>query len=106
MVAGEASGDLLAGVAARQPAGALAAAASPRASAGRAWPSTASSAWWPHDKLAVRGYVEVLGHFREILGIRNQLAERLLADKPDAFIGVDAPDFNLDLEVKLQGARA
>jgi len=43
-------------------------------------------AWWPHDKLSVRGYFEVLGHFREILAIRNRLVERLLADKPDAFI--------------------
>ena len=36
-------------------------------------------AWWPHEKLAVRGYVEVLRHYREIVGIRNQLRERLLA---------------------------
>ena len=59
-------------------------------------------AWWPHDKLAVRGYVEVLSHYREIAAIRNQLADRVLADKPDAFIGVDAPDFNLDLEARLK----
>src|SRR5258705_28273 len=63
-------------------------------------------AWWPHDKLAVRGYVEVLSHYREIAGIRNQLAERLLSAEPaeraDAFIGVDAPDFNLDLEARLK----
>jgi len=61
-------------------------------------------AWWPHDKLSVRGYFEVLGHFREILAIRNHLVERLLADKPDAFIGVDAPDFNLGVEAKLKAA--
>jgi len=54
-------------------------------------------AWWPSDKLAVRGYVEVLRHYREIIGIRRQLRERLLQDPPDVFIGVDAPDFNLDL---------
>jgi lipid-A-disaccharide synthase len=59
-------------------------------------------AWWPHDKLAVRGYVEVLSHYREIASIRQQLAERLLADPPDVFIGVDAPDFNLDLEARLK----
>ena len=41
-------------------------------------------AWWPHDKLAVRGYVEVLRHYREIAGIRDQLAERLLAEPPTA----------------------
>jgi lipid-A-disaccharide synthase len=64
-------------------------------------------AWWPHDKLAVSGYVEALSHYREISGIRNQLAERLLRDKPDLFIGVDAPDFNLDLEatLKAQGVK-
>ena len=61
-------------------------------------------AWWPHDKLSVRGYFEVLGHFREILAIRSRLVERLLADKPDAFIGVDAPDFNLGVETKLKAA--
>ena len=64
--------------------------------------------WWPHDKLAVSGYVEVLSHYREISGIRNQLTERLLKDKPDVFVGIDAPDFNLDLEAKLksQGIKA
>ena len=46
----------------------------------------------------------MLGHFREILAIRNRLVERLLADKPDAFIGVDAPDFNLGVEAKLKAA--
>jgi lipid-A-disaccharide synthase len=61
--------------------------------------------WWPYEKLAVRGYVEVLRHYREIVGIRTQLRERLLANPPSAFIGVDAPDFNLDLErdLKAQG---
>jgi len=61
-------------------------------------------AWWPHHKLAVRGYVEVLRHYREIVGIRHQLAERLLADPPSVFIGVDAPDFNLGLEATLKSA--
>ena len=102
MVAGEASGDLLAGLLLRRPAGALAGARAPTASAGRRWRRRASSAWWPHDKLAVRGYVEVLRHYREILGIRNALAARLLAEPPDAFIGVDAPDFNLGLEAQLK----
>jgi len=58
--------------------------------------------WWPYEKLAVRGYVEVLRHYREIVGIRSQLRERLLANPPTAFIGVDAPDFNLDLERDLK----
>jgi len=59
-------------------------------------------AWWPFEKLAVRGYVEVLQHYREIVGIRRQLRERLLQNKPDVFIGVDAPDFNLELERHLK----
>ncbi len=59
-------------------------------------------AWWPSDKLAVRGYVEVLRQYREIVGIRKQLLERLLADPPDVFIGIDAPDFNLELETQLK----
>ena len=61
-------------------------------------------AWWPSDKLAVRGYVEVLRHYREIVGIRDQLKARLLDAQPDIFIGVDAPDFNLDLERDLKAA--
>jgi lipid-A-disaccharide synthase len=103
MVAGEASGDVLAGLLleglrARWPALVAEGIGGPRMA------EQGFAAWWPHDKLAVRGYVEVLGHFREIVGIRNQLTERLMKDKPDVFIGVDAPDFNLDLEVKLRAA--
>jgi lipid-A-disaccharide synthase len=60
-------------------------------------------AWWPHDKLSVHGFGwEVLRRYREIVGIRSQLKTRLLANKPDVFIGVDAPDFNLDLEAALR----
>lgn len=59
---------------------------------------------WPMEKLAVRGLFEVLKHYREISGIRNQLRENLLRDRPDIFIGVDAPDFNLDLEIQLKNA--
>jgi lipid-A-disaccharide synthase len=60
-------------------------------------------AWWPHDKLSVHGFGwEVLRRYREIVGIRRQLKARLLHDRPDVFIGVDAPDFNLDLEADLK----
>jgi len=59
---------------------------------------------WPMDKLAVRGLFEVLMHYREISGIRKHLKQQLLAEKPDVFIGVDAPDFNLDLEIDLKRA--
>jgi lipid-A-disaccharide synthase len=61
-------------------------------------------AWWPHERLAVRGYVEVLRHYRGIVAIRAQLQQRLLAAPPDVFIGVDAPDFNLALEAQLKSA--
>ncbi|WP_370527157.1 lipid-A-disaccharide synthase [Undibacterium sp. CY21W] len=59
---------------------------------------------WPMDKLSVRGLFEVLMHYREISGIRKNLKQQLLAEKPDVFIGVDAPDFNLDLEIQLKQA--
>ena len=50
------------------------------------------------------GYVEALKHYREISGIRRQLKRRLLDIRPDIFIGVDAPDFNLGLEADLKSA--
>jgi lipid-A-disaccharide synthase len=58
--------------------------------------------WFPLEKLAVRGYVEVLRHFAEIVGIRRQLKRRFAADPPALFIGIDAPDFNLSLEEHLR----
>jgi lipid-A-disaccharide synthase len=101
MVAGEASGDLLAallldGLRSRWPA---------LQAFGIGGPQMAQrgfNALWPSEKLAVRGYVEVLRHYREIVAIRKQLQSRLLAERPDIFIGVDAPDFNLDLEAALK----
>ena len=104
MVAGETSGDLLAGLLID---GMLA-----------HWPGLQSGgiggpqmerrafvAWWPSEKLAVHGYsMEVLRRLRELLSIRKQLRTRLLSDRPDVFIGVDAPDFNLGLEADLRAA--
>jgi lipid-A-disaccharide synthase len=58
----------------------------------------------PMEKLAVRGYVEALRSLPELLRIRADLAARLAADRPDLFIGVDAPDFNLGLETRLKRA--
>lgn len=59
---------------------------------------------FPMEKLSVRGLFEVLRHYREIKGIREQLKHNLLQERPDVFIGVDAPDFNLDLELSLKQA--
>jgi lipid-A-disaccharide synthase len=101
MVAGEASGDLLAGLVM----GGLRQRWPDLIAQGIGGPRMAErgfDAWWPHDELAVRGYVEVLRHYRRIAAIRRQLAQRWLADPPDLFIGVDAPDFNLGLELTLR----
>jgi lipid-A-disaccharide synthase len=102
MVAGETSGDLLAGLLL----GGLKARWPGLTSAGIGGPRMAEhgfEAAWPYQKLAVHGFnLEVLRRFREIWGIRQQLGDRLLAQRPDVFIGVDAPDFNLGLEARLK----
>lgn len=59
---------------------------------------------FPMEKLAIRGYIEVLRHYLEIAAIRRKLARSLLRSKPDIFIGIDAPDFNLGLERGLKSA--
>lgn len=59
---------------------------------------------WPIEKLAVNGLFEVLAHFREIKNIRNNLRDTIIADHPDVFVGIDAPEFNLGLEVQLHQA--
>lgn len=102
MVAGEASGDLLAShliaaLKARLPGARFFGIGGPKM-IGQGF-----DAWWPAEKLAVFGYVDALKRYREIAGIRRQLKKQLLADPPDIFIGVDAPDFNLGLEADLKG---
>src|SRR5688572_2658095 len=57
---------------------------------------------FPIEKLSVRGYIEVLTHLYGILKLRKNLLKQLLAEKPDVFIGVDAPDFNFWLERQLK----
>lgn len=57
---------------------------------------------FPMEKLSVFGYIDALRHLPEILSIRNQLRATLLATPPDIFIGIDAPDFNLGLELALK----
>jgi lipid A disaccharide synthetase len=56
------------------------------------------------DKLTVRGLFEVIPRYREIKGIQEALRDKLLADRPDAFVGVDYPGFNLGLEEQLKKA--
>lgn len=104
MVAGEVSGDLLSGL--------LLGGLKSR------WPELSSfgiggphmerlgfAAWWSYQKLAVHGFNwELLRRYREIVGIRDQLRTRLLQQRPDVFIGTDAPDFNFNLEEDLRSA--
>lgn len=102
MVAGEASGDLLAShliqaLRRRLPAAEFYGIGGPKMQA------AGFRALFPSEKLAVHGYAEALRHYREIAGIRRKLLNDLLADPPQAFIGVDAPDFNLFLERRLKG---
>ncbi len=57
---------------------------------------------FPQEKLAVFGYIEVLKHYCEIASIRRKLRAHFYAHPPNLFIGIDAPDFNFDLELKLK----
>lgn len=57
---------------------------------------------FPMERLAVRGYFEVLRHLFGLLRMRRQLAAYFIKNPPDLFIGIDAPDFNLGLERKLK----
>lgn len=103
IVAGETSGDLLGSqliAALREllPAVRFAGIGGPRMEA------AGMDVWFPLEKLAVRGYVEVLRHFFEIVGIRRKLKHRFTHNVPDLFIGIDAPDFNLSLEESLKRA--
>ncbi|HTH95566.1 MAG TPA: lipid-A-disaccharide synthase [Rhodocyclaceae bacterium] len=66
--------------------------------------SVGFKALWPAEKLAVNGYAEVLKRYRELSGIRKSLLAIMRKDKPDVFIAVDAPDFNLWLEERMKNA--
>ncbi|HSI24672.1 MAG TPA: lipid-A-disaccharide synthase [Methylotenera sp.] len=101
IVAGEASGDLLGCHLMR----ALKAQRSDLTFIGIAGPKMAAEgakSLFPIEKLSVRGYVEVLTHLYGLLKLRKSLLKQLLAEKPDIFIGVDAPDFNFWLERQLK----
>ncbi len=101
IVAGEASGDLLGSHLMR----ALNAKRGDLTFIGIAGPkmiSEGAKSLFPIEKLSVRGYVEVIKHLYGLLKLRRSLLKQLLAEKPDIFIGVDAPDFNFWLERKLK----
>lgn len=103
MVAGEASGDVLAGLllqGLRESGWALQA----QGVGGAHMQAQGLEAWVSSDALAVRGYVEVLRHYRRLLRLRDDLGQRWLAQRPDVFVGVDAPDFNLVLAKRLREA--
>lgn len=101
MVAGEASGDLLAalllrGLRQRWPGLQAAGVGGPRMAA------EGFDSWGSSDRLAVHGLVEVLKVYPALARWRRELAERILDERPDVFIGVDAPDFNFGLETRLK----
>jgi lipid-A-disaccharide synthase len=103
MVAGEASGDLLAAhlIAAlkgRRPGIEFAGIGGPRMMA------EGFESRYPMEKLSVRGYGELLGHYNEIMSIRRRLAKELLRSRPDLYIGVDSSGFNLGLEKRMKDA--
>ncbi|MFD2297855.1 lipid-A-disaccharide synthase [Paracidovorax citrulli] len=104
MVAGETSGDLLAGLLldglhAQWPA------VSAQGIGGPQMERRGFHSLWPSERLAVHGYsVELVRRLWGIVRIRQQLRSRLLAERPGLFIGIDAPDFNLGLEADLRAA--
>lgn len=103
MVAGEASGDLLAGAVLRG----LHEADPALASAGVGGAAMAAQGferWWDVSALSVMGYAEVLRAYPRLLRMRSRLGDRMLEWRPGVFVGVDAPDFNLDLEARLRAA--
>ncbi len=103
IIAGEASGDLLGSgliraVTARCPQARFEGIAGPRMIA------AGCEALYPMERLSVIGLLETFRRYRELRGVRRRLIRRFIDDPPDLFVGVDAPDFNLSLELALHRA--
>ena len=103
IVAGEPSGDMLASglveaIRARVPGARF------EGIAGPAMLALGCESLYPMERLSVMGLAEAAGRYLELIPVRRRLARRLAANPPDAFIGVDAPDFNLSLELALRRA--
>ena len=103
LVAGEASGDLLgahliAALKAKLPGAIFYGIGGPRME------GQGMTCWWPMGELSVMGYWDALKNYRHNAGIRRQLKKRLKSERPDIFIGIDAPDFNLGLEASMKAA--
>ncbi len=101
LVAGEASGDLIGAslvraLRGRWPQVQVAGIAGPRLQA------EGVQAWWPSERLSVFGYVDALKRLPELLWIRRRAGSRWLAERPELFVGIDAPDFNFGLEKRLR----
>jgi lipid-A-disaccharide synthase len=103
LVAGEASGDILGSglmraIKARHPDAQFIGVGGPLMEA------EGMNSYFPMERLSVMGLVEVLGRLKELLARRKLLIQTLIDEKPDVFIGIDAPDFTLNIELKLRQA--
>lgn len=103
LVAGEASGDILGSglmraIKARHPDAEFIGVGGPLMEA------QGMTSYFPMERLSVMGLVEVLGRLKELLARRKLLIQALFDEKPDVFIGIDAPDFTLNIELKLRQA--
>ncbi|MCC2618177.1 lipid-A-disaccharide synthase [Aestuariibacter halophilus] len=103
IVAGEASGDVLAAgmirqIKAQYPDAIIEGIAGPHMQA------AGCTSLYDMEALSVMGLVEVLSRLRQLLGIRKGIYQHFIDNPPDVFVGVDAPDFNLTLERKLKEA--